>query len=338
MSGAYGQEKKRVMEDSFADALSNKRAALEGVLTSTANEESDLVFKVLCPTTIAGILIGKSGITINTMNATCGAKIKLSGNNEFYPGSQDRIVILTGNMAGISNAIKEVVTRIAEAPDKKPSTAIPAVPAAPPANRGPTGQIQVKCLVPKGASGNLIGKGGSVVRQMSETSKCRINLADNADPYGTNERIVVINGPAATDVVLGTQTVMTQLLENHLIRTYSNLQSTYPTAPGIIIPAAPSAGAPPVYPMAPVPGMMMPGVPLPGMNYAQSATSGMKVPVGAYGAYPTHTAQTSAGQHQQTQPKAATSQHTAYPNPAAAAAMSYQQQQPVYQYHQPYSG
>lgn len=56
-------------------------------------EEETLYFKVLCPQSITGLIIGRGGSIINQINASCGAKIKLSQNHEFFPGSQDRILI-----------------------------------------------------------------------------------------------------------------------------------------------------------------------------------------------------------------------------------------------------
>jgi hypothetical protein len=347
-------KKRSIEEDSFADALSNKRAALEGGVPAAAEDGEDLVFKMLCPTTIAGIIIGKAGVTINQINATCGAKVKLSGNAEFYPGTQDRIVIVTGKLAGILNAVRDVVTKIGEVPDRKPTN--PEQPTLPAANKGPNGSIQMKILIPKLASGNMIGKGGSVVRTMSESSKCRINLSDNTDPYGTNERIIVITGPTAADVVLGAQTVMTQLLSQPLVRTYSTLQTSYPPAMGM--PGGAPIGGPP--PMT-MPGMGGKGAPksamgMPGMSmqptYGMMAPAGYGAPVG-YAAQqmpgqfmprgaPQQQAQQQRPQYAQAQPGYGAPVGTVYQNPnhvpaqapAQQYGMPYQQQQPAYQQQQ----
>lgn len=69
-------------------------------------------------------------------------------------------------------------------------------------NRGPNGSFQIRVLIPKIASGILIGKSGSVIKQMSEISGCKMQLGDEADPYGTKERVVIINGPAVQNCVL----------------------------------------------------------------------------------------------------------------------------------------
>ena len=69
-------------------------------------------------------------------------------------------------------------------------------------NRGPMGSIQIRVLIPKIASGVLIGKQGSVIKQMSDLSNCKIQLGDEADPYDTKERIVIINTDSVQHAVL----------------------------------------------------------------------------------------------------------------------------------------
>ena len=71
-----------------------------------------------------------------------------------------------------------------------------------PSNRGPMGTIQIRVLIPKVASGVLIGRQGSVIKQMSEMSNCKIQLGEETDPFDTKERIVIINSAAVPSVVL----------------------------------------------------------------------------------------------------------------------------------------
>lgn len=55
--------------------------------------ENELYFKLLCPQAMTGIIIGKGGATINQLNVSTGAKIKLSQNNEFFPTTNDRVLV-----------------------------------------------------------------------------------------------------------------------------------------------------------------------------------------------------------------------------------------------------
>ena len=63
----------------------------------------------------------------------------------------------------------------------------------------------MKLLIPKASSGQMIGKGGTIVKKMSETSACKLQFASDDDPEGTNERAVIIHsmtGPALVVVSL----------------------------------------------------------------------------------------------------------------------------------------
>lgn len=102
--------------------------------------------------------------------------------------------------------MKELVTRIVEAPEKKPHTNSPQMldmygnPIAP-ANRGPQGSFLIRVLIPKIASAAIIGKGGSVIKHMAELSGCKFQLGDESDPFNTKERIVTITGPTVPSIV-----------------------------------------------------------------------------------------------------------------------------------------
>lgn len=112
---------------------------------------------------------------------------------------------MKGDRDGISNALRELVSRIAEAPEKKtagsPTGEGPSNPASQP-NRGPQGTYQIKVLIPKVASAAIIGKGGSVIKRMSEVSGARYQLGDEMDPYNTKERIVTITSLTVHNLVM----------------------------------------------------------------------------------------------------------------------------------------
>lgn len=58
-----------------------------------SNEVETHLFKLLCPQSITGLIIGRKGAIINQLNQNTGAKIRLSQNNEFFPGTSDRILL-----------------------------------------------------------------------------------------------------------------------------------------------------------------------------------------------------------------------------------------------------
>ena len=55
------------------------------------------LLKILIPNYAAGAIIGKGGTNIGDLQNQYGAKIRLSPSREFYPGTEERIVVLTGD-------------------------------------------------------------------------------------------------------------------------------------------------------------------------------------------------------------------------------------------------
>lgn len=218
--------KRMYQTDGFADDLSSKRAALgysQGGIPE--DDESNMLFKMLCPQPITGLIIGKGGAVIKELNQTTGAKIKLSNNNEFFPTTQDRVLVLTGDKDGLSKAVKELVTRVAESMDRSQRKQAGGDPMAP---LPESTNFTMRVLIPRIASGLLIGKQGAVIKQMSQVSSCKIQLAEEADPFDTKERIITINSAAVHSLVLGAQTVMSQLLlQKPNVRSYPNPMCSY---------------------------------------------------------------------------------------------------------------
>lgn len=55
--------------------------------------------------------------------------------------------------------------------------------------------------MPTTSGGSIIGKGGSIIKDLGEKSGCKLKLGDNQDPYGTKERILSVRGPTADHVL-----------------------------------------------------------------------------------------------------------------------------------------
>ena len=56
----------------------------------------------------------------------------------------------------------------------------------------PSSALMIRLLIPVAASGLMIGRGGSIVKQMTEQSGCRMQMADPPDPFNTKERIMIV--------------------------------------------------------------------------------------------------------------------------------------------------
>jgi hypothetical protein len=60
-------------------------------------------------------LIGKGGSVIAELHAKHeGVRVKFSQNNDFFPGTNERVLSLTGTQGVVCNAITDIVTRVYE--------------------------------------------------------------------------------------------------------------------------------------------------------------------------------------------------------------------------------
>ena len=62
----------------------------------------------------AGCLIGKGGATISAIQTLTDTKIKLSQSNEYFPGTNDRVGLVTGDSIAVRDAVQEVLRRLSE--------------------------------------------------------------------------------------------------------------------------------------------------------------------------------------------------------------------------------
>ena len=68
--------------------------------------------KMLIPSVAAGAIIGKGGETIAEIQKNVGARIKMSKPNDFYPGTNERICLITGSKDAISTIVHFLNTKI----------------------------------------------------------------------------------------------------------------------------------------------------------------------------------------------------------------------------------
>ncbi len=127
--------------------------------------------KMLIPSAAAGAIIGKGGETIADLQKRSGARIKISKSNDFYPGTNERVCLVTGSRDSITAVVEFVCEKVREKPDPHGRTAIDFDNKVP-AER----ERQVKLLIPNSTAGMIIGKGGSFIRQIKEESGAFIQV------------------------------------------------------------------------------------------------------------------------------------------------------------------
>lgn len=133
--------------------------------------ESKATVRFLISSPAAGSIIGKGGASITEFQNQSGTKMQVSRNNEFFPGTQERILTMTGTVNAILTALHLILSKL-RAED---ITAVKA-------DRGE----EVKMLVPNQLCGALIGKNGETIRNFINDSQANIKVGDAA-PRGSGD-------------------------------------------------------------------------------------------------------------------------------------------------------
>lgn len=155
-----------------------------------------LILKVLIPGYAAGAVIGKGGQIIVQLQKDSGAVIKLSKAKDFYPGTQDRVVLIQGTAEGLMKVQNTIIEKVYEFPVPKDLAAI--------IGDRPK---QVKIIVPNTTAGLVIGKSGSTIRTIMEESGSKVQLSQKPDGVTVQERVITIKGEkhqliAASNIII----------------------------------------------------------------------------------------------------------------------------------------
>ncbi|GJY24844.1 protein BTR1 isoform X2 [Tanacetum coccineum] len=130
----------------------------------------------------AGSIIGKGGMTISDFQSRTNARIQLSRNFEYFPGTSDRVIMVSGTIDEVLEAVELILTKLfnefyaEEGDEAEPRS-------------------KVRLIVPNSSCGGIIGKGGSMIRSLIEDSQANIKISPQDNNYiGVNDRLVTVIG------------------------------------------------------------------------------------------------------------------------------------------------
>ena len=217
----------------------------EGKPHSTSYQSA---IKLMVSNNVAGSIIGRSGQTISELQTQSSARIKLSQTGDYYPGTQDRVCLVQGQLGTIKHAVKLLLERFymlqeqqhtqhSWQPRKGPNTSAGF-------------DFVVRLLVPSSSCGMIIGKGGANIKHMEESSgvaSVRLSPKEGPDQgvhptasmvSGTQERVVTLTGPTLESCVSCIFIIIDCMFANHEICRYSNMTTSYTrnVAPGSYTP------------------------------------------------------------------------------------------------------
>ncbi|XP_047226488.1 poly(rC)-binding protein 3 isoform X13 [Girardinichthys multiradiatus] len=152
--------------------MENTKVQSEGGLNVT------LTIRLLMHGKEVGSIIGKKGETVKKMREESGARINISEGN-----CPERIVTITGPTDTIFKAFAMIAYKFEE--DIINSMSNSPVTSKPP--------VTLRLVVPASQCGSLIGKGGSKIKEMRESTGAQVQVAGDMLPNST-ERAVTISG------------------------------------------------------------------------------------------------------------------------------------------------
>eukprot|EP01066_Platyproteum_vivax_P003512 Platyproteum_vivax@DN14441_c0_g1_i1.p1 len=164
--------------------------------------------KMLVEDALAGSIIGRNGSVISQIEQQTGAYMKLSPSGSYFPGTNNRIVAMSGQQEQINQAMLVILDKINESANSSvPSSG---------------GKITCKIVVPKSAVSAIIGKGGAQIKQLQETTAAKIQISNREE--GLNERVVHITGTLESlqnaCLTIATSIQADQNLQDHMYLSY----------------------------------------------------------------------------------------------------------------------
>ena len=177
--------------------------------------------KLLVADKVAGSVIGKGGAVISDLEKATDTIIKLSPGRTYFPGTQERLVVVSGDLENTQEAVRQISDKIKQAAllDSQGSPTVSAL--------APDVDVTLKLVVPNSAVSCIIGRGGEVVRDINKTTGALIRASERFP--GLHERIVQISGSQA-EVVSAAAEVVRRIQADRNLREHLNVVYTFPIA------------------------------------------------------------------------------------------------------------
>uniref|UniRef100_G3PQ46 K Homology domain-containing protein n=1 Tax=Gasterosteus aculeatus aculeatus TaxID=481459 RepID=G3PQ46_GASAC len=132
--------------------------------------------------TIRLLMHGKKGETVKKMREDSGARINISEGN-----CPERIVTITGPTDAIFKAFAMIAYKFEEdiinSMSNSPATSKP--------------PVTLRLVVPASQCGSLIGKGGSKIKEMRESTGAQVQVAGDMLPNSTERAVTISGAPEA---------------------------------------------------------------------------------------------------------------------------------------------
>jgi len=162
------------------DAASDKPSVPVSFVLTSESAKAILVIKAMIGNVAAGSVIGKGGEIVAAIRAMAQCKISLTESNPSLP---ERMITFTGTHGQIMAAFDTVYEKMLQGEAETTGASAP-----------PT-QFTLKLMLSNNQVGSLMGKGGTAVQSIRDTTGANIRVASPKEmPFGSHERLTSVIG------------------------------------------------------------------------------------------------------------------------------------------------
>ncbi|KAK4252969.1 hypothetical protein QN277_010813 [Acacia crassicarpa] len=192
-----------------------KHASPRSISPSPDSMEKSTYVRFLVSNASAGSVIGKGGSTITDFQSQSGARIQLSRNHEFFPGTTDRIIMVSGAMNELLTAAELILSKLLSELHTEGENTV-----------GP--KTKLRLVVRNSSCGGIIGKGGATIRSFIEDSQASIKVSPQDNNYlGLNDRLVTLIG-TLDEQMCALELIVSKLAEDPYYSESMNSPLSYP--------------------------------------------------------------------------------------------------------------
>lgn len=147
------------------------------MLPDQIKEDGNISFRILLPSRDIGAIIGRKGVTINSIREDSEAKIKISSSDSDN-GTYYREVVLTGSIKQVVAASHLIASRLEE-------------------NTAEEGEdVRLEVLFPNSITGAVIGRSGETIKELRSKTNTQI-LISHEVLFGSTDRSICVSGTAS---------------------------------------------------------------------------------------------------------------------------------------------
>lgn len=158
-------------------AAAGAPAATGGLLACT--------LKFLASEALVAAIIGKGGSVIASMRTSCKARLQFSDYGDVYPGTELRVLTASANEEeNLNSIVDQILVKLGEVAAEHNDTE----------NVGTEKEMTIRLLVPRSAVGSLIGKGGTNIKELRESSATKVTIQDASVMGPGADQVVTVTG------------------------------------------------------------------------------------------------------------------------------------------------